>query len=165
MSIEPLSNTPAIHLNAFLRTLIVSLMVWGAAVFVITTAGQPGVVCMTPLTWLLALWSGRQYVRLSNGQPGRLGPALLGVVVGPGLGLICATLSALIARVMAGAMSLRASHDKMGRRSCPFDHSLDPCATSSLRWHWPSVYCYWSITHWRPCKPPADRPQRAAHMS
>ena len=164
MSIEPLSNTPAIHLNAFLRTLIVSLMVWGAAVFVITTASQPGVVCMTPLTWLLALWSGRQYVRLSNGQPGRLGPALLGVVVGPGLGLIfalvsaqampadpseagklqtltaimivgsviiCAALSALIARVMAGAMSLRASHDKMGRRSCPFDHSLDPCVTSS----------------------------------
>ena len=67
MSTQSSSNSSVIHLGAFLRTLIAPLLVWGAAVFFITTASQPGVVCMTPLAWLLALWSGRQYVRLSNG--------------------------------------------------------------------------------------------------
>ena len=93
MSTEPLSNTPAIHTSAFLRALIAPLLAWGAAVFFITTAGQPGVVCMTPMAWLLALWSGRQYVRLANGQPDRLGPVLLGMVLGLGLGLIFALVS------------------------------------------------------------------------
>jgi hypothetical protein len=84
----------AIHLSAFLRALIAPLLAWGAAVLFITVAGQPGVVCMTPMAWLLALWSGRQYVRLSNGQPDRLGPVLLGAVLGLGLGLIFALVSA-----------------------------------------------------------------------
>ncbi len=94
MSTDPLSNTPAIHLNAFLRVLIAPLLVWAAAVFFITAAGQPGVVCMTPMAWLLALWSGRQYVRLTHGQPDRLGPVLLGAILGLGLGLIFALVSA-----------------------------------------------------------------------
>ena len=84
----------AIHLSAFLRALIVPLLVWSAAVFFITTAGQPGVVCMTPMAWLLALWSGRQYVRLSNRQPDRLGPVLLGAVLGLCLGIIFTLVSA-----------------------------------------------------------------------
>ena len=94
MSAQSSSNVSTIHWSAFLRTLIVPLLAWGMAVFTITTAGQPGVVCMTPLAWLLALWSGRQYVRLSNGQPDRMGPVLLGAVLGLGLGLIFALVSA-----------------------------------------------------------------------
>ena len=49
---------PVLHLGAFLRTLIAPLIVWSVAVFSATAAGQPGVVCITPLAWLLALWSG-----------------------------------------------------------------------------------------------------------
>ncbi len=93
MSADHASNIPAIHLSAFLRTLIASLIVWGVVVFIITTAGQPGVVCMTPLAWLLALWCGGQYIRLSDGQPDRMGPLLLGAVLGLGLGLVFALVS------------------------------------------------------------------------
>ena len=94
MSANSSSALSSIHLSAFLRALIVPLLAWGMAVFTITTAGQPGVVCMTPMAWLLALWSGRQYVRLANGQPDRLGPVLLGAILGLGLGLIFALVSA-----------------------------------------------------------------------
>ncbi|HTP11219.1 MAG TPA: hypothetical protein VMP08_23350, partial [Anaerolineae bacterium] len=87
------SQIPAIHPSAFLRTLIAPLIAWGVAVITITAAGQPGVVCMTPLAWLLALWCGGRYVRLSDGQPDRFGSILLGAVLGLALGLIFALVS------------------------------------------------------------------------
>lgn len=93
MSENSSSTVPLLHLSAFLRTLIVPLIAWGVAVASITAAGQPGVVCVTPLAWLLALWSGRRYVLLSDGQPDRFGPALLGAALGLGLGLIFAFVS------------------------------------------------------------------------
>jgi len=95
MSADRSSKVPAIHPGAFLRALIAPLIVWGVAVVSITAAGQPGVACMTPLAWLLALWSGRQYVRLASGRSGLLGPVLLGAVLGLCLGLIFALVSAL----------------------------------------------------------------------
>ncbi len=82
------SNSSAIDLSAFLRTLIVPLIVWGVAVFTITAAGQPGVICVTPMAWLLALWCGSQYVRLSGGRAGSLGPALVGAALGLGMGIL-----------------------------------------------------------------------------
>lgn len=94
MSAKSSANVSTICWNAILRTLIVPLLAWGVAVFTITRAGQPGVVCMTPMAWLLALWSGRQYVRLSDGQSGLLGPALVGAVLGLGLGPVFALVSA-----------------------------------------------------------------------
>jgi hypothetical protein len=84
---------PAIHPNAFWRTLLAPLIVWGVAVVAITAAGQPGVVCVTPLAWLLALWCGRRYVLLSDAQPDRFGPILLGVALGLAQGLIFALVS------------------------------------------------------------------------
>ena len=92
MSDHP-SPLPAIHLNAFWRTLIAPLITWSVAVVTITAAGQPGVVCMTPLAWLLALWCGRRYVLLSDAQPDRFGPFLLGAALGLAQGLIFALVS------------------------------------------------------------------------
>jgi hypothetical protein len=91
MSTDPSSvssDSPAIHLGAFLRTLIAPLIVWGVAVFSITAAGQPGVVCVTPMAWLMTLWCGGQYVRLSGSHPGSLGPALVVAALGLGMGII-----------------------------------------------------------------------------
>jgi len=95
MSADRSSRLPALQLGAFLRALIPPLIVWGVAVVSITAAGQPGVACMTPLAWLLALWSGRQYVSLASGRSGLWGPVLLGAVLGLSLGLIFASVSAL----------------------------------------------------------------------
>ena len=94
MSDNSFSASPAIHLGAFLRTLTAPLIVWGAAVFTVTAAGQPDVVCVTPAAWLMALWCGGQYVRLSGGRPGHLGPALVGAALGLGMGLIFMLVSA-----------------------------------------------------------------------
>jgi hypothetical protein len=85
---------PAIHPNAFWRTLVAPLISWGLAVVTITGAGQPGVVCVTPMAWLLALWCGGRYVRLSDGGADRFGAPLLGAALGLCLGLIFALVSA-----------------------------------------------------------------------
>ena len=87
------SPLPALHPNAFWRTLLYPLIVWGVAVVTITAAGQPGVVCVTPMAWLLALWCGRRYVILAGGDPDRFGPSLLGAALGLAQGLIFALVS------------------------------------------------------------------------
>jgi hypothetical protein len=91
------SHSPTIHRGALLRTLIAPLIVWGTLVVTITASGQPGIVCVTPMAWLLALWSGGQYIRLSKGQPGRrplLGAALIGAGLGLGMGVLFILVSA-----------------------------------------------------------------------
>jgi hypothetical protein len=48
-------------------------------------SGQPGVVCVTPMAWVLATWGGTRYISLAGGRPGRrplLGAALLGALLG-----------------------------------------------------------------------------------
>ncbi len=81
---------PILNMSVFLRTLIPPLIVWGVIVAVVTLGGQPGVVCVTPMAWLLALWCGTQYIRLSKGQAERrrlFGPALVGALLGTGEGI------------------------------------------------------------------------------
>ncbi len=63
------------------RELIAPLLAWG-------------VVCVTPMAWLMALWCGGQYVRLSSGRPGSLGPALVGAALGLSMGIIFVLVSA-----------------------------------------------------------------------
>ena len=85
------SDLPVIYLNPFLRSLLTPTMVWCLAVILATLDNQPGVVCITPVAWLLALWSGGHYVRLCEGRTGRfplLGPALLGASLGLAMGII-----------------------------------------------------------------------------
>jgi hypothetical protein len=61
-------------------------------------ARYPGVVCVTPLAWLLALVSGNRYVELSKGradpQP-LLAPALLGALLGLEQGIVFVLVSSL----------------------------------------------------------------------
>lgn len=79
------THNPSLQLSIFLRTLSWPLALWGAAVAVVIIAGQPGVVCMTPMAWLLSLLCGRQYIILAGSRRGRsplLGPALTGAVLG-----------------------------------------------------------------------------------
>lgn len=85
------SNVRLIDPEAFARALLPPVIVWGALVLLGNLGGQPGVVCITPMAWLLALWSGTHYALGTSGQPARLpllAPALLGAVLGLCLGLI-----------------------------------------------------------------------------
>jgi hypothetical protein len=85
---SPSSDSSAINVDAFLRTLLRPVIFWGVTVGVVAASGQPGVVCITPLAWLLALWCGVRYVQLSDGFPGRWGPALLGAALGLVMGIL-----------------------------------------------------------------------------
>ena len=108
-------NAPVINVSAFIRTLIAPLMVWTVVVIIITLAGQPGVVCVTPMAWLLALWCGGRYIRLTDGRPERwplLGPAIIGALLGLGMGVIglwwglCAGLTAVAIALLARFLRL-----------------------------------------------------------
>jgi hypothetical protein len=88
----------AIHFGAFVRTLAAPLLVWIAVVAAITAAGQPGVVCITPMAWLMALWCGGQYIRLSSERADQrplLGAALVGTALGLGMSVVFILVSIL----------------------------------------------------------------------
>jgi hypothetical protein len=86
---------PIIFRGPFLRALVAPLLFWGVWVVTLTLSRQPGVICVTPMAWLLGLWSGGQYVRLCGGRSGLLGPALLGAALGLGMGVLFIAVTAL----------------------------------------------------------------------
>jgi hypothetical protein len=61
-------NTPKRSLNfrCILSVLWLPALFWGAAVVAVTAFGYPGVVCITPLAWLLAVPVGQQVVERSE---------------------------------------------------------------------------------------------------
>ncbi len=53
-------------------------------------SGQPGVVCLTPMAWLLATWGGLRYVTPAEGRAARhplLAAAVVGALIGIGEGI------------------------------------------------------------------------------
>ena len=102
MSTDPSSvssDSPAIHLGAFLRTLIAPLIMWGVAVFSITAAGQPGVVCAA-----LGLGMGIIFILVSTRampvDPDEVSKTqILTVIITVGGIVICAVLSLFTAKL------------------------------------------------------------------
>jgi hypothetical protein len=94
-----------INKSAFWRTLIAPLVLWGVMVGFAVLANQPGIVCITPMAWLLALWSGVHYIDMADGTPPRhplLAPALVGALLGLGQGIIFLLVSAKAMPVTTG---------------------------------------------------------------
>jgi hypothetical protein len=87
MSSQTGTNQPLINGGAFLRSLTMWLLVWGIVVAFVVYQQQPGVICLTPMAWLLALPAGWNYVVFSHGNPGRQ-PLLAGAILGGLLGLL-----------------------------------------------------------------------------
>ncbi len=76
-------QAPALNWGALLRAAIAPALVWAVASLVITFAGQPGVFCVTPMAWLLALAAGTIYgQRESLARPAILGGMLAGAILG-----------------------------------------------------------------------------------
>ncbi len=54
--------------SAMLKSLWQPLLVWSAAVVAVALIGQPTVVCITPLAWLLAIPVGQQVIERSSNR-------------------------------------------------------------------------------------------------
>jgi hypothetical protein len=79
-----------INWSLFLRALYPPLLIWVLMAAFPILSGQPGVVCFTPMAWLLGTWCGLRYISLSNRQPGQhplLGAALAGGILGVAEGI------------------------------------------------------------------------------
>lgn len=81
------THQPFINSAAFLASLGMWFAIWAVAVLVVTYSGQPGIACLTPLAWLLALPAGWNYIAFAKGTPGRQ-PFIAGVLLGAILGLL-----------------------------------------------------------------------------
>ncbi len=81
------THQPFLNISAFLGSLGMWLAIWGIIVLVVAYSGQPGVACLTPMAWLLALPAGWNYVAFAKGMPGRQ-PLIAGLLLGAILGLL-----------------------------------------------------------------------------
>jgi hypothetical protein len=91
MSQQRVVDQPFLNVKALINSLSMWFLVWGLVVLFVTYQGQPGVACMTPMAWLLALPAGWNYVAFSHGKPGRqpfIAGALLGAILGVLYGLL-----------------------------------------------------------------------------
>jgi len=87
-----------LSVGPFLRSILPMVITWTGWVLLATLGGYPGVICVTPMAWLMALWSGMQYATLTAGQSRRwspLAPALVGALLGLYLGLTFVLVNAL----------------------------------------------------------------------
>jgi hypothetical protein len=87
MNYQTETTQPLLNGSAFLRSLTMWLLVWAIVVAFVAYQQQPGVICLTPMAWLLALPAGWNYVVFSRGNPGRQ-PFLAGAILGALLGLL-----------------------------------------------------------------------------
>lgn len=87
MSYQRMMEQPFLNASALVRAVGMWAILWGGTVLFVTYQGQPGVICMTPMAWLLALPAGWNYVAFSEGRPGRQ-PFVAGALVGATLGLL-----------------------------------------------------------------------------
>lgn len=87
MNQQAMTNQPLLNTAAFIRSVTMWVIVWGSTVAFVSYQGQPGILCLTPAAWLLAIPVGLNYVAFSEGKPGR-NPFLAGALAGATLGLI-----------------------------------------------------------------------------
>src|SRR5215207_4336742 len=80
-------NQPFLNISALIRSLGMWLLLWGLVVLFVAYQQQPGVICLTPMAWLLALPAGWNYVVFARGKAGRQ-PFVAGAILGALLGLL-----------------------------------------------------------------------------
>lgn len=76
---------PAIYPPALIRSVIPLVIVWGLMAGAATLAHQPGAVCVTPVAWLIATWTGVKYVYVcadAGFRTSLVGPLVAGLLLG-----------------------------------------------------------------------------------
>lgn len=91
----PSSPPTGLDVRNILETPLRQFVPWLAAVLVVTFAGYPGVVCVTPMAWLIALQVGNVAVRRSRSASSasrKLEAALAGAFLGLLQGILFAVI-------------------------------------------------------------------------
>lgn len=76
---------PELDLNAIAGALFVPILLWTGSVIAVSLYGYPGVICLTPIFWLLAALVGLRVRRETHSSGNR--PVLEGAIAGGMLGL------------------------------------------------------------------------------
>jgi hypothetical protein len=115
------SPTPALDLRTVMVVALGHFAVWLVSVLVVTLAGYPGVVCITPVAWLLAARAGLVCVRRSTSvlmarrlQEAALAGGLLGFLQGILFWIIAPRMGPIAASEQAGEAVLVAAMLVMG---------------------------------------------------
>ena len=121
MAFPTIPPTWALDGRAILDASLRLFAVWLVAVVGVTLAGYPGVVCVTPMAWLLALSVGlRCASRSVSPTPGRrileagLAGAVLGLLQGVLFVVISARMGEIAPKEVASAIGLSAGMVCMG---------------------------------------------------
>lgn len=83
-TVKPMTG-PAIYSVALLRSVLPLVILWGVMVGGATLGHQPGAVCVTPVAWLIATWTGVKYVNVCASVGFRtslVGPLVAGLLLG-----------------------------------------------------------------------------------
>ncbi len=94
----PPSNSPraAINLGLVLRALWPPLLAWAALTALFLAVDYPPILCVTPLAWVLALYTGWVCGRGAGQASGLLEAGLAGGLLGLAQGVLFGLLSALL---------------------------------------------------------------------
>ncbi len=99
----PQPQTPSrLDLGAVLGALWLPLLVWVVSLAAFLLSGFPGVLCVTPLAWTLAVPAGAIAVRRSRGLQPLLEAGLAGGALGLAQALLFALVSVLLLPVKPG---------------------------------------------------------------
>lgn len=92
-----METTPPLDRRAIASALFLPALYWTGVVIAISLLGYPGVVCMTPVAWLLGMPVGMRVGRESESEPRRvvLEAALAGGLLGAWEGLLFAIVVAI----------------------------------------------------------------------
>ncbi len=101
MNMQPKTLTAApMNWGALLRAVLSPSLIWASVSLFVIYQGQPGVMCLTPMAWLLSIWGGVYYGQ--HEHPSR--PAVFGgLIAGAITGIVMAALFVYgSARMMIG---------------------------------------------------------------
>ena len=100
----PSSSPNGLDIRVILETPVRQLVPWLLMVFLVTWAGYPGVVCVTPMAWLIALRVGNLVVARSRSDSSSLRlteAALAGAVLGLLQGVLFAAIISFLEPISA----------------------------------------------------------------
>jgi hypothetical protein len=66
---QPPQAAPGMDWSAILNATIRTFIFWGVVITLITWKGAPGVLCITPIAWLLAAWVAKLYLSRTRSHP------------------------------------------------------------------------------------------------